>query len=89
MIFLIQIIDFLFTLMTFAIIGRAILSWFPQNPYNPNPIVVLLNRITDPILEPLRRFIPPIGMMDITPIVALVILQILQIIIDNILTGML
>ncbi len=89
MILLIQLIDFLFTLMTFAIIGRAILSWFPQDPFNPNPIAVLLNRITDPILEPLRRFIPPIGMMDITPIVALVILQILQVIVDNILTGML
>jgi YggT family protein len=74
--------------MTFAIIGRALMSWFPQDPYNPNRIVVLLNRITDPILEPIRRFIPPIGMMDITPIVALIILQVLQAILDNLIIGM-
>jgi YggT family protein len=88
MIILLQLVDFLFTLMTFAIIGRAILSWFPQDPFNPSPIAVLLNRITDPILEPIRRFIPSIGMMDITPIVALVILQVLQAIIDNFLSGL-
>ena len=85
---LLNLVDLLFTAMTFAIIGRALLSWFPQDPFNPSPIVVLLNRITDPILLPLRRFIPPIGMMDITPIVALVILQVLQAIIDNFLLGM-
>jgi YggT family protein len=85
---LLSTVDLVFTLMSFAIIARALLSWFPQDPYNPNPAVVLLNRLTDPILDPIRRFVPPIGMMDITPIVALVILQVLQALIDNILIGM-
>lgn len=85
---LLSTVDLIFTLMSFAIIARALLSWFPQDPYNPNPAVVLLNRLTDPILDPIRRFVPPIGMMDITPIVALVILQVLQALIDNILVGM-
>jgi len=85
---LLSTVDLFFTLLTFAIIARALLSWFPQDPYNPNPAVVLLNRLTDPILNPIRRFIPPIGMMDITPIVALIILQILQALIDNILLGL-
>ena len=80
---LLSLVDLLFTLMIFAIIARALLSWFPQDPYNPNPAVVLLNRITDPILQPIRRFVPSIGMMDITPIVALIILQILQALINN------
>jgi YggT family protein len=86
---LISVIDLVFTLLSFAIIARAILSWFPQDPYNPSPVIVLLNRITDPILEPLRRVIPPIGAMDISPIVALVILQVLQAILDNFLIGLL
>ena len=83
MIFLVQIVDFIFTLLTLAIIARALLSWFPQDRFNPNPFVYWLNRITDPILEPLHRFIPPLGAIDITPIVALVILQVLQALIDS------
>ena len=86
---LISVIDLIFTLASFAIIARAILSWFPQDPYNPSPIIYWLNRITDPMLEPLRRVIPPIGAMDISPIVALVILQVLQAIVDNFLYGLL
>ncbi len=78
----ITFIDLLFTILTFAIIIRALVSWLPIDPYNP--FIQILDQITEPILAPLRRFIPPIGgAMDITPIVALIILQILQAIIDN------
>lgn len=78
--FLITFLDLLFTILSFAIIARALLSWVPIDPYNP--IVQFLYQITEPILAPLRRIIPPIGgMMDITPIVALILLQILQTII--------
>jgi YggT family protein len=83
---LINLIDLLFTLLTFAIIARAIFSWLPIDRYNP--AVEWLDRITDPLLEPLRRFVPPIGMMDITPIVALLILQVAQALIHNLLVGM-
>ncbi|MCK4963672.1 MAG: YggT family protein [Dehalococcoidia bacterium] len=51
---------------------RAILSWFAISPYSP--IVVFLDRITEPILAPLRRIIPRLGMVDITPMVAIIIL---------------
>jgi YggT family protein len=40
--------------------------------------VVILNQITEPILAPLRRVIPRIGMLDISPMVALLLLQFLQ-----------
>jgi len=80
--FLVTFLDLLFTILGFAIIIRALLSWVQIDPYNP--IVQILYQITEPILAPLRRYIPPIGgMMDITPIVALIILQILQAIVDN------
>lgn len=80
--FLVTFLDLLFTILGFAIIIRALLSWIQIDPYNP--LIQILYQITEPILAPLRRFIPPIGgMMDITPIVALIILQVLQAIIDN------
>ena len=61
--------------LSFAIIVRAVLSWFPINPYNP--ALVILHQITEPILAPLRRIVPRIGMLDITPVVAIVILQVI------------
>lgn len=65
----------LLTLLTWAIIIRAILSWFPISP--DNPIIVILNYITEPIIAPLRRIVPRIGMIDLTPFVAVVILLII------------
>jgi YggT family protein len=58
-----------------AIFLRAILSWFRLDPRNP--LVEMLDMITDPILSPLRRIVPRIGMIDITPLVAIVLLQFL------------
>ncbi len=86
MVMALQLIDFILTLLSFAIIARALLSWFVRDPYNP--LVYWLDRITNPIMEPLHRVIPPIGMMDITPIVALLILQFIQAIIQNVIVGM-
>ncbi|MBI3914370.1 MAG: YggT family protein [Chloroflexi bacterium] len=83
--FLATFFDLLFNIFIFAIIGRALLSWFPIDRYN-NPLVNLLDQVTEPILAPLRRFIPPLGgMMDITPIVAIIILQVLQSLVQRIL----
>jgi YggT family protein len=77
--FLYNAIQLLFQILTFAIIARALLSWFPIRPGNPfYPLLVILHQITEPILAPLRRLIPMIGMFDISPIVALVLLQLGQ-----------
>jgi len=71
-------IRLLFDLLSLAILIRVILSWFNVNPFHP--VVAFLDQITEPILGPLRRVIPPIGMMDVTPIVALVLLQVVEVI---------
>ncbi len=85
---LINFFDLLFTLLGFAVIARALISWVPMDPYNP--IVRFLDSITEPILGPLRRIIPPIGgTIDISPIVALILIQIVQAIVHNTLAGML
>jgi len=61
--------------LTFAIIARALLSWFPIAP--GNPLVSFLNSITEPFLAPLRRVVPRVGMLDITPLIAILLLQVI------------
>ncbi len=61
-------------LLSLAIFFRAILSWFVRDPYNP--IVRALDAITEPILQPLRQIVPRMGMMDLTPLVAIIVLSI-------------
>ena len=67
----------------FAILLRVLFSWIRPDPYNP--IVRFVRRVTDPILVPLQRVIPPIGGLDISPIVALILLSILESIIVGLL----
>jgi YggT family protein len=74
--FLRQFVDLLFQVLIFAIIARALLSWFNLGP--SHPLVRILYDLTEPILAPLRRVIPMIGMIDITPIVAIILLQVIQ-----------
>ena len=70
-----KFIQFLLEALVFAIFLRAILSWFITDP--GNPIIVVLDYITKPILSPLRRIIPRIGMVDITPMIAILILVVI------------
>src|SRR6185312_10605980 len=62
------------TILTGAIIIRILFSWFSMGN-SGGPIVRLLDDITEPILAPFRRVIPPLGMFDISPIVALLVIQ--------------
>ena len=62
-------------MLTAAIFIRVLLSWFPIDPRNP--LVSLLYDITEPILEPLRRVVPRMGMFDLSPLVALLLIQLL------------
>jgi YggT family protein len=57
------------------IVFRIILSWVVDYA---NKALRLLSRLTDPILEPFRRLIPPLGMFDISPIIVLILLNFLQ-----------
>ena len=71
--FLSYFVNIFTRVMTFAIFIRVILTWFPVDP--SNPMVTMLFQITEPILAPLRRVIPMMGMIDITPMVAIFLLQ--------------
>ena len=67
-------------LYTLCIFGVIILSWFPLSPGGVGYTVWrTLRQLTDPVLLPLRRLIPPIGgVFDLSPIIVLVVLQILH-----------
>jgi YggT family protein len=60
-------------ILVFAVIVQAVLSWV--NPYTP--VAPAFDTITRPFLRPLRRFIPPLGGIDLTPLILLVFLQVL------------
>ena len=69
----------LISVLEFLIIGRVLLTWVDPNPYPTNEFKRVLFAVTDPILEPLRRYIPPLGgMLDVSPIVAIVLLNLLR-----------
>jgi YggT family protein len=66
-----------------CIIGRILLSWFPISPESPiSSIFSFLYRITEPVLGPIRRMLPPIGMggmgLDLSPIIVIIGLQIIS-----------
>lgn len=82
---LVYFVNLFFTLLNLAILARVLLSWVRVNPYHP--AVELLYQITEPILAPLRRVIPSIGMVDISPIIALILLQIIQEVLVAIIRG--
>lgn len=64
----------LVSFFTLVIIAGALLSWVSPDPYNP--IVQAIYSISDPILMPFRRIIPPLGGIDFSPIFAIIALQV-------------
>jgi YggT family protein len=73
MAFIVSVISMICTLYVYLIILRAILSWFSPDPYNP--LFRALLSLTEPVLEPMRRIIPPLGGMDLSPIVVILIIE--------------
>lgn len=60
----------------FAIFGQIILSWLA--PHNNNPIISILYQITEPVMAPARKLLPPMGGLDLSPIIVILGLQVLQ-----------
>ena len=61
--------------LNLAILGRVILSWI--SPSGNDPVTPILYQITEPVLAPIRRFMPQFGMLDLTPMVALLLLNVI------------
>ena len=61
--------------LALLIIVRAVLTWIPSVDHG-HPAIRTIVRITDPVLLPIRRVIPPLGGIDVTPIAALLLIEI-------------
>lgn len=76
------ILNLLFTVLSLAVIARALLSWI--DPGLRYPISQMLVDLTEPIIAPIRRVVPPLGgMIDLSPIIALVLLQVIERVVIN------
>ena len=72
-----EFVNILVPILWVCIFGRVILSWLPTGS-GTNPLVAIVYQITEPILGPLRRVIPPLGMFDLTPMIALILLGVIR-----------
>lgn len=73
---LIQIINIAFSVLIWLVIIRCLLSFIPHNPYQP--LIRFVYDVTEPIMAPFRRLIPPIGMINISPIVVVFVLELVR-----------
>jgi len=69
---LVQIID----LYSFVVLATVILSWVGMDPRHP--LASFVRKLTEPLLDPIRRVVPPVGGLDFSPMILLVGLQILK-----------
>jgi YggT family protein len=67
-----ELVDLLFNVFIFAILIQVILSWV--NPGTYNPVSSLLYSLTEPVMGPFRRLIPPVSGLDLSPMAALIVL---------------
>jgi YggT family protein len=74
--YLLMFLGLLLQVLWLAILVRVILSWFPVDP--SNPIIRIVWEITEPVLAPFRRVIPRIGMFDLSPLAAFLVIGFLQ-----------
>lgn len=72
-----KVLDVVLNIYMWVIIIRALISWVNPDPYNP--IVQFLTRVTEPVLRPIRKLVPPykIG-IDLSPLIAILIIIFLQ-----------
>ena len=80
---MVWLIDKVLQLLIYAIVARAILSFvLPMMGPRPHPLLMsitqVINQVTEPLLGPLRRALPTVGMFDFSPMVAIVVLVIIR-----------
>jgi YggT family protein len=71
-----SVMDLILWVVDIALLIRVAFDWLGST--SSNPVSRLVHRITDPILQPLRRYIRPLAGLDITPVVAIVILGLIR-----------
>ena len=72
----VYVISLLLDIYIWIIIARALISWVNPDPYNP--IVSFLYRATEPVLSRVRRFIPDLGGIDLSPLIVIFIIYLIK-----------
>jgi YggT family protein len=73
MILVIRIIQYISQILIILVIADVVLSYF-MSPYHP--IRLFISRIVSPMLSPIRRIVPPIQMIDLSPLVLIILIQV-------------
>ena len=73
--YVVQIITILCWLLIVAMLIRSVMSWFPLDPNNI--LVNIVHTITEPMLAPLRRILPRLEVIDLSPMVAIILLYVI------------
>jgi YggT family protein len=86
--YLVQFVTILSTVLYIALLIRVFSSWFNVGPTSPFfPILNIVYQVTEPILAPIRRVLPRLGMLDLSPMVALLLLTFIRSAFVRIITG--
>jgi YggT family protein len=81
-IFIIRLINILAQVLVLLVIVKVVLSYF-MSPYHP--VRQTIDRVVEPMLAPIRRILPPLGMIDFSPLVLLLLIQVLRSVLVNLL----
>jgi YggT family protein len=84
-IILINLINYITLGFTLLLIAYVVLSYF-MDPYHP--VRMTINRIVDPMLNPIRRLLPQTGMVDFSPLVAIILIQLIEFILRRIIISL-
>jgi len=85
-IYLYYLVDFAIRLFVLILIVHVVLTYF-MSPFHP--IRMRIDRIVDPLLNPIRKVIPAIGMFDFSPLILIILVQIVGVILKNVLRALL
>lgn len=83
-------IHIIFRAFTYLVFARVILSWVRVDPYHPfwGPILRFVYQATEPLLSPVRRLMPNMGGLDLSPLIVLVGLDLVRMLLIQILLGL-
>ena len=83
---LLRLVELVLLFYTFALLIYVLLSWFADR--GRNPMAVLLGEIVEPVLRPARRLLPPIGGIDLSPLIVILLLQAAMIALPSVAPGL-
>ena len=78
---MVQFVRALANLVTLVVIVDVLASWVLPNPYHPFRQAV--HRLVEPMLAPIRRLVPPVGMIDFSPMILILVVQVIEVVLVN------